>query len=213
MDVNERFDQWLKSLTLQDDLGSTEINEDPSAGKGDKKRNKKKEIKDRNPQNGHSCNKSGSNEIQAHVNDINSNEDNLQQNSELSNQCRSSFGKDTRKFSRIDSNEYEDLNEILKELTSSFESSNSFYGGDHVVQGDTRSSIDISAGIHWNSAGNQSPKFMYKEPNSPNYVYFNPPTLSPGWKKSKFSSVGILKGLQKVLIGALVCCCYTIHVK
>ena len=52
MDVNERFDQWLKSLTVKDEINSSQIKGDSAAVSGGKKKDKKKETKDFNPKKG-----------------------------------------------------------------------------------------------------------------------------------------------------------------
>ena len=181
MDVNERFDQWLKSLTVKDEINSSQIKGDSAAVSGGKKKDKKKETKDPSPKKGSRDDKNATikNKSDAKV------KDSLEDSIKLLDQYNGFYGNGISNVNTTTSSEHDDLNEILKELTSSFESSNSYYSEDNGVHGDMEPVVDISGGIHVNSAGTQSPKFLYKEPNSPNYMYFNPPTLSPGGRKSK----------------------------
>ena len=181
MDVNERFDQWLKSLTVKDEINSSQIKGDSAAVSGGKKKDKKKETKDPNAKKGSRDDKNDTNK---NKNDAKV-KDGLEDSIKLFDQYSSFYGNGISNVNTTTSSEHDDLNEILKELTSSFESSNSYYGEDNGVHGDVEPMVDISGGIHVNSAGTQSPKFLYKEPNSPNYMYFNPPTLSPCGRKSK----------------------------
>ena len=184
MDVNERFDLWLKSLTVKDEINSSQVKGDGAAVSGGKKKDKKKETKDPNPKKGSRDGKSDTNKIQNDAKD--SLEDSIKLLDQYSNFHGNGFyGNGISNVTTTTSSEQDDLNEILKELTSSFESSNGCYGDDNGVHGDVEPVVDISDGIHVNSAGTQSPKFLYKEPNSPSYMYFNPPTLSPGGRKRK----------------------------
>ena len=199
MDVNERFDQWLKSLTAKDEINSSQRKGDGAAVNGGKKKDKKKETKDHNPKKGSRDDKNDTNKNKNDARGKNDVEDSLEDSIKLLDQYSNFHSNGVRNVSTATtgtSSEHDDLNEILKELTSSFEGNNSYYGEDNGVHGDMEPMVDISGGIHVNSTGRQSPKFLYKEPNSPNYMYFNPPTLSPGGRKSKLYSVSYISQWQ-----------------
>ena len=174
MDVNERFEQWLKSLTMECEAKSSQIkgNSVTITCIGDKKKDKNKKAEDQGEENG---NHMGESDVS------------LEESMEILNKLSMNglYGNSNDSLGNhsaaTGNSEHDDLNEILKELTSSHESSNN---DDNGIHGDLEPTVGIG-GIHMNSAGRQSPKFLYKDPNSPTYMYFNPSVLSPVGKKSK----------------------------
>ena len=199
MDVNERFEQWLQSLTKECEAKSSQIKGDSAKVDGDKKKDKKKKNKEYGEKNGNHLSKS---DAESEKDGIHGSESTLEDSMEVLNKLsmnglygniNDSLGNQSAR------SEHDDLNEILRELTSSHESDNSFHTEDNCVHGDSEPTVDIGGGIHINSAGRQSPKFLYKEPNSPTYLYFNPPMLSAVGKKSKLICNFVLQGNCEVL--------------
>ena len=198
MDVNERFEQWLQSLTKECEAKSSQIKGDSATVDGDKKKDKKKKNKEHGGKNGNYLSKS---DAVSEENGMHGNESTLEDSMEVLRKLSMnalSINSNDSLDNQSARNEHDDLNEILRELTSSQESGNSCHTEDNCVYGDSEPTVDIGGGIHINRAGRQSPKFLYKEPNSQTFLYFSPPVLSPVGKKSKFCNF-VLQGNCEVL--------------
>ncbi len=179
MDVNEQFEQWLQSLTKECEAHATQIKGDEAATtpKAERKRDKKKKRAERKMRSQEKAEASRvtTNGVHSHQNGHHGNgaAGNLHNPHGHSDITPDSF------FSNHD-----DLNEILNELASFHDNSPSTgFCGDE----DLEPTIDLSGGMHVNSADGQSPRFMYAEANSSTYTYFQPRVLlAPENAKSEF---------------------------
>ncbi len=184
MDVNERFEQWLQSLTKECEDKASQIKGEKVTITTEKKKDKKKKKKrdKKHSESNHAENGAS--------NGINGQDSGFRRNKDGSHQ-------DDR-FGDSLITDHDDLNEILNELASIQGSSSSFHsdkGDDGGFRDSLEPAID-SGGIHVMNTDGQQPKFLYAEPNATKYTYFQPDVLSlPERQRSKLSQF-LLKQIE-----------------
>ena len=150
MDVNERFEQWLKSLTMECEAKSSQIKGDSVTitCTGDKKRDKKKKTEDQYEENGNYMGESG---VLPKKNGVVGSEGSLEDSMKILDKrsINGLYGNSNDSLGNhsftTGSSEHDDLNEILKELTRSHESSNN---DDNGIHGDLEPTVGIGGNTY-----------------------------------------------------------------